>query len=261
MKSDLSPEQALIEEIGFDEEILTTIKKHTDRKLGRAVKYSELQEISLANALSIEVPNGNVAEELINSIQLDLLARGYRAFWSTVHEPNGLKRSDEVVILRSTDDLEIVRLRSTNGSNYDVLTNDIIGRLQDWKKLCEFTVAGAACDWIALTFQSIPNDICNFAAEVYLFCPDSVEQGVGLQREMDYPDKFAAALTLCPEVPASIIQKEEEQRRQIEAMRQNPRFAQLLDSLKNEGHPSTSMGVRLLACEIRTRRYLFLWWD
>src|SRR5438093_1414475 len=38
---------------------------------------------------------------------------------------------------------------------------------------------------------------------------DSAEQGAGVQREKDHPEKFAAALALCPEVPSSIIKREQ----------------------------------------------------
>jgi hypothetical protein len=112
---------------------------------------------------------------------------------------------------------------------------------------------------VALKFQTLPDKLCAFAEEVYLFCPDAVTQGVGLWREREHPEEFKAARALCPEISPAV-------RKSLEA-----KFADIAG--RAEGMPvdlramlgpaieEMETGVRLLAHELRAKKYVFLWWD
>ncbi|HEV3443421.1 MAG TPA: DUF4253 domain-containing protein [Gemmataceae bacterium] len=191
-----------------------------------------------------------------------LTQAGYRVFWSVVYHADGRKKSDELAVLRTIDRYEIVRLRQTNGANYGQSNADIVSRLEQWEALCEFEIIGAAIDWVAMEFVSLPRHICSFAEEVYTFCPDSVEQGVGLMRERDHPEAFAAARQLCPKLSAAMEMRLAQQKQRFEAMtpRMPPQLLAMLRSSEAISTP-TDTGIRLLAYEINKNRSLFLWWD
>jgi hypothetical protein len=209
--------------------------------------------------LSIAVKDGEAAERVMTNVQARLPARGYRAFWSERLAADGMKESDEVVILRTTDPNAIVRMKRSDGANYGISTEDIPARLRAWESLCSFDIVGASTSWVALQFRTLPEKICAFGEEVYLFCPDSVEQGVGLQREKDNPGAFAEARRLCPKISPVLGERLKEEMEQAFS----EEIPEALRSMMGEAMDASAseMGVRLLARELGRTRYLFLWRD
>jgi hypothetical protein len=242
---------------GIDADVVALVRAQTEHE------FATIQPGSDAfHGFSVAVKNGAEAESLMEAIVPRLATLRCKAFWSERREPDGMKDTDEVLILMTDDPYAAVRLRGTNGANYDVFTEDVIERLQGWRELCEFRVVGAARDWAAIQFDTLPDKICAFAEEVYLFCPDTVDQGVGLSREADEPDRFARARVLCPEVSQRIRKDERAALKALGDM--DPAVAEQFRALmKSAAAFSTpvDMGVRLLAEEIRSTRYLHLWWD
>ena len=202
-----SDEIALARTIAFEEQVLSLIKELASSPLVRVVQADEDGGTGPGPGVSVAVKNGEDAEKLIDSIREPLASLGYRPFWSERHEPNGLKETDEVVVLKTKDPYAMMRLRLTDGGNYDITTDDIIERLETWRKLAVFDVVGASRDWVAIQFSQLPKDICKFAEEVYLFCSDSVTQGVGFTNRHNQK-KIEAARTLCPDpISPAIRQK------------------------------------------------------
>jgi hypothetical protein len=107
---------------------------------------------------------------------------------------------------------------------------------------------------VALQFSRLPERICAFAEEVYLFCSDSVSQGVGFTQINDR-SKIAAARALCPEpMSESVRQKLAEGPGGISLP---PELGEFLADLHNE----VETGIKLLAAEMKRSGSLFLWWD
>jgi hypothetical protein len=240
----------------FDQDICLAVKKHTSSTLERLVGIDEAREHVPAEGLSVAVKDGDEAEQLMDAIRPHLESKGYRAFWSAREEPNGMHKGYEVAILKTADPFAMIRLRRSDGGNYGISTEDIIDRLTAWQQIAAFDVVGASTDWVALVFSKLPEQICAFAEEIFDFCPDSVGQGVGLLRERDQPEKFAAARQLCPEVSARIANYDQTSLAAVRAM--DPEFA--ARAMKLNG-TSTDMGVRLLAHKLKTTQFLWLWWD
>src|SRR5262249_9472386 len=143
--------------------------------------------------------------------------------------------------------------------NYGVSTGAILKRVQSWRGQCYLEIVGAGGAWVGIQFATLPKNVCAFAEEVYEFCPDTVEQGVGLQNEKDHPEKFEAARRLCPNLSAKMERKLKEQKARFEAMEIPPQLRALL---KSSGFTTpTDMGIRLLAYELNESKQLFLWWD
>jgi hypothetical protein len=89
-----------------------------------------------------------------------------------------------------------------------------------------------------------------------------VDQGAGLAREAEEPERFKRARALCPEISERVRKDEQAGLDALDAM--DPAVAaQFRALLKSAAAFSTpvDMGVRLLAEEIRSTRYLHLWWD
>jgi Domain of unknown function (DUF4253) len=198
---ELTPaEREMAGQIGFDEATLLLVKERSGKDVERLIVLNDDDQFEPGNGISVAVANGHEAERLMKELSPAITPSGYEAFWSERRKLNGGKETDEVVVLKTDDPYAMVRLRRSDGGNYGITTEDIIDRLTAWRQMCDFTVVGASRDWVALVFSRLPERICWFAEEVYQFCPDTVDQGVGLSRKRDDPERFEAALRLCPQV-------------------------------------------------------------
>ena len=73
---------------------------------------------------------------------------------------------------------DILRLARADACNYDLDTEDIIGKLRAWHESCGIDIFHAETDTIELSLLKPPADVQAFAEDVYEFCPDIVDQGV-----------------------------------------------------------------------------------
>jgi hypothetical protein len=256
-------DRQLAADAGLDEAVVTLLRQHTANPFAPVQPSPDVAGAGAAvRGVSVAVANGAEAEALMEAFVPALAELGCGAFWSERREPNGMKETDEVLVLATQDPYAAIRLRGSDGANYDVSTDDVIARLESWRRLCEFRVVGAAGDWVAIQFETLPENICAFAEDVYLFCPDTVEQGVGLAREADDPQRFARARMLCPEISPRVGNRTSATLGKLGDM--DPavaaQFRALFESAAASATPA-DMGVRLLADEIRTSLYLHLWWD
>jgi hypothetical protein len=256
----------LAKSVSFDIEICEQLKARTGKRLERATGISkDLDQVPI-DGLSMRVKGGVEAEAIMKKIQPMLVSNGYRAFWSTRRGADGSRQCDEVAVLQTTDPFAIVKVQRTDGANYNVTHRAVLARLGRWKKRCTFEVVGASQDWVALMFQTLPKDLCTFAAEVYRFCPDTVNQGVGLIRESEHAHEFAAARRLCPQLSPRIQRHlENEKNKLTRQFQDDPRWRAVMEAFKklprSFEEPSTEMGIKLLAYELKKTKYLFLWWD
>jgi hypothetical protein len=58
-------------------------------------------------------------------------------------------------------------------------TEDLIRKLRQWDDAYGIDIYMADTDTIQLRLKRLPPDLPAFAKEVYAFCPDIVDQGVG----------------------------------------------------------------------------------
>jgi hypothetical protein len=85
----------------------------------------------------------------------------------------------EVVLGKGESQFDILRLARVEACNHDMDTEDLIHRLQSWHRCCGVDIIAAETDTIELSLERLPVDPWAFANEVYEFCPDIVDQGVG----------------------------------------------------------------------------------
>lgn len=84
-----------------------------------------------------------------------------------------------ICFLRSNDKYDVLRALGTNGMNYDIDTDQLVKRLTSWDNDYGIDIEGADSDWVDIKLSKLPTDLKKFAEEIYEFCPDSVDQGVG----------------------------------------------------------------------------------
>jgi len=242
-------EIAILRAAGFDNAVGAFIRSQTNKKIERARgRATALDDEVDADGLSIAVSDGEEAEQLIRRLQPGLIDQGCRSFWSRRHEPNGLRTTDEIVILKTNDETEIIRFRHTSGANYDITTEDILDRLKSWRDVSEFEVAGADHDFVMLVFSRLPDRICDFAAEVIDLCSDKVDDVTGPGSDRRKPDIVRAAKLLCPSVQVKLNANLE----QMKAVA-GEYFEDLLGQYR--------LAIRMLALKLKQTNQLFLWWD
>ena len=275
-------ENELIATIDFEATVCQAVKNVVARPLEQLYGYDkETYEPVPVAGLSVAVEKAEL-DSLMPQLRA-VLPADYHVFWSRRREANGLRASEEIVLLRNDDPWRIVDIKATDGANYGFQTHDIIAWLQRLSARCKFELTGAADDWIALRFETLPTDVCAFAQEIYEFCPDSVDQGIGLMSESDDPELFALAQELCPQ-DAPRTQREEaaqtgsqspykfleahlatlppEKREQWEKAvleQHGCSYEEILADIDED--PSTQTGIKLLAAILHRDKELFLWWD
>jgi hypothetical protein len=85
----------------------------------------------------------------------------------------------EVVVGCGSSQFDILRIAASDAVNYGKETEDLIKQLQIWDTSFGVDIFQAETDTIQLRLKSLPDDLQAFAEEVYEFCPDIVDQGVG----------------------------------------------------------------------------------
>lgn len=126
-----------------------------------------------------------------------------------------------------------LRERGTNGANYDIMTEDIVRKLQEWENKCEFEIVDVRHDSVEIEFQTLPEDLDEFCSEIYELCPDTIEQGFGLMSE-----QIEALKDLGREVPKDLLE--------------------LVDGVDLEDEDS---GFVLLKRHLKQKSKVYLWWD
>lgn len=251
-------EKRLARAVGFDEVVCQLIKQQCREPLKRLKVFTDEMDVAETNALVVAASRDK-AISTVSKLQPKVTPFGYRVFWSEAIDKNGRSQSDGIAALKTTDESEIIRLMRTSGGNYDVSTDDILRRIQKWRSECELEVVGAGGAWVAIRFATLPDRICSFAEEIYDFCPDTVDQGVGLLNEADYREMFEAARRLCPKLSKKMEQTLKARKTRIEAMEVPPQIRAMIES--SSFTTPTDMGIRLLAYQLEESAELYLWWD
>lgn len=127
---------------------------------------------------------GDEAPELMNS-----------SFVSSLLENNGTRSgtsSDVAELVPILDPYERMRDLGTNGVSYDLDTESIVDRLEEWESDYSFEVVDVGSTHVTLRFDAVPDDLGEFAADAYEFCPDlacdydvddeDVDEDAGLDR-------------------------------------------------------------------------------
>lgn len=89
----------------------------------------------------------------------------------------------EVVVAQGNSQFDILRIAQSDAVNYDMETEDLIRKLEDYHSRYGIDVFHAETDTIEFRLETMPGDLATFCNDLYQFCPDIVDQGVGTVAE------------------------------------------------------------------------------
>ena len=173
-------EKSLCKSLDINENVaveIKTVSKSVIEQLPQINEYGEVLEEKFEGICS-KVPTVNymVSPKILDFVSKNkskFQERNYNLFVFDSGESNYL------AVIKGKSDAEILKWRQTNGINYDIDNDSIISKLQEWKSKNDFILLGAGMDWLQIQFIYQTPDFNEFAKEVYEFCPDIVDQGVG----------------------------------------------------------------------------------
>lgn len=122
----------------------------------------------IAGAVFFKLPQERI-KALVEQFHEAWLKQGVYVFESKYH----------LGVYPGSDKYEIIRAVGTNGCNYDLSTEEIVGRLQELEKEQPFILTGIGQDFLRGKFTTPIKDSKKLARRLYEFCPDIVDQGAG----------------------------------------------------------------------------------
>jgi hypothetical protein len=132
------------------------------------------------------------------------------------------------------DKYQPLRDANTNGVNYELDVDQIISQLQAWDAKYGVTLSDVTHDAVVVSFATIPEEaLAPLAAEIYDFCPDTIDQHFGCFAEM-----IEMAEEMDDEVPSEILK--------------------LTEGVDLE---SDEYGLELLRRSLAKHQRVALWWD
>ena len=81
--------------------------------------------------------------------------------------------------MKGSDEIEIISWRKTSGVNYGHQSYEVVDRFKKWQTNNDLWVITVGRDLVYINFKEQIETPEKFAKEMYEFCPDAIEQGVG----------------------------------------------------------------------------------
>ena len=91
----------------------------------------------------------------------------------------------KLVVALGTSQFDILRVAQSDAVNCDMDTEDLVRKLQEYDSKYGIDVFHAETDTIEFRFRALPTDLPAFCNDLYEFCPDIVDQGVGTVEELE----------------------------------------------------------------------------
>ncbi len=195
-------ELKLTKEINLDQETALKIKQDATSDFEKTLGHSD-RDALLENFESLKNYSKNLPKAIQIKAKADDATNIVKKFSDELKnkkliiyksEENYGRGDDVIRVLQSTDKFEPLLFEATNAVNYDIYTPQIIERLKLWDSLYGIKLYGIGFDHISGEFINKPKDIKKFAKEMYDFCPDIVDQGVGdideLEKALQSSNKF-----------------------------------------------------------------------
>lgn len=91
----------------------------------------------------------------------------------------------EIVVANADSQFDILRVARSDAINFDMTTDDLIKKLAEYDRRYGIDIFHAETDTIEFRFSKLPGDMPEFCKDLYEFCPDIVEQGVGTIKALE----------------------------------------------------------------------------
>ena len=188
-KNNLSKsETEILTKLNFEKDLILELKNETHKIILQlpAIDHEtgDMLESEKFDGIYSESDEEN-AEVIVRKLKSEFREKGYLIFYF-----EGNKGKKNVGVLKGNDELDILRYIRTDGINYDLESKDVLKKISEWKTKYGLIIIGCSQDYVHIEFEKLPSNMDEFAKEVYAFCPDSVEQGVGdLKSLKEYIEK------------------------------------------------------------------------
>lgn len=90
----------------------------------------------------------------------------------------------ELVVAEGSSQFDILRVARSDAVNFDMDTEQLIQKLQQYDQQVGIDIFHAETDTIEAMLLRTPENMQAFTEDVYEFCPDIVDQGVGSVEEL-----------------------------------------------------------------------------
>ncbi|PQO43559.1 DUF4253 domain-containing protein [Blastopirellula marina] len=94
------------------------------------------------------------------------------------------EEASELVVALGDNQFDILRIAATDAVNFDMTTDDLVKKLQEYDAKYGIDIFHAETDTVQFRFEQLPEDMPAFCEDLYEFCPDIVDQGVGTVEEL-----------------------------------------------------------------------------
>jgi hypothetical protein len=91
----------------------------------------------------------------------------------------------EILVAEGATQFDILRVARSDAVNYDMGTEDLVRKLQTYDEEFGIDIIHAETDTIEFDLVGDPENFSAFAADLYEFCPDIVDQGVGSVADLE----------------------------------------------------------------------------
>jgi hypothetical protein len=135
-------------------------------------------------AKSVVVSNEK-AQPLVTQIRAEL-GPGLLAFVGCTRSlADPPDEGSEVVVAHGNSQFDILRVAQSDAINFDMETEDLIRKLEEYHSKYGIDIFHAGTDTIEFRFITMPSDLAEFCKDLYKFCPDIVDQGVGTVEDLE----------------------------------------------------------------------------
>ena len=117
---------------------------------------------------------------LVDRHRAPLLEYGATLF---IAEHGFSRDKDTLGLAKTTDKFRVVQLVGSDGINYGHDNAEVVAWLRELDKADPFELTGAGFDYVEGYFKNAPKDPHALARNIYAFCPDFVDQGLGLTED------------------------------------------------------------------------------
>ncbi|MBN2736388.1 MAG: DUF4253 domain-containing protein [Spirochaetales bacterium] len=173
-------ERHLLKDLGFDKALIEELKSFLDEPFyryqstpGTANPYSldfrPQKDFSAGLCFNLSTRKAIECIEKFHGVFKD---KGYLLF---ISQRNHGFRPDQITVIKSTDQFDIVRIQKTAGNQYTNTNTEVIRQLQEWHQNNPFQIIGANFNWIEARFFKAPEKTNILAEEIYRICPDVVD--------------------------------------------------------------------------------------
>lgn len=91
----------------------------------------------------------------------------------------------EIVVAAGDDQFDMLRIAQSDAINFGMETEDLVRKLQEYDAKYGIDIFHAETDTIEFALRSMPDDLSAFCQDLYKFCPDIVDQGVGTVEKLE----------------------------------------------------------------------------